>query len=74
MDPLFDRSVLAFLDFVSSTRRIAALYVVNFLLALTFLFRTGLSLMDALVVHTNLVPVGHGDHAPASTTCNIYHH
>ncbi len=34
MTPLFDRSILALLDFVSSTWRIVALYVGNFLFGL----------------------------------------
>lgn len=49
MEPLFERLVLALLDFVSSTRRIAALYVANFFFCtIVFMIEQRVALIDAL--------------------------
>lgn len=74
MTPLFDRSVLAFLNFVSSTRRIAGLYVANFLFCtIVFMIEQGASLLDALWWCTQTwFTVGYGDHIPGSTAGKLF--
>ncbi len=74
MEPLFDRAVLALLDFVSSTRRIAALYVGNFIFCvLVFMVAVHRSFMDALWWCTQTwFTVGYGDHVPMSAEGKLF--
>lgn len=69
-----DHTIVSFLDFVSSTRRIAALYVFNFFFC-TFVYMTAehVSLLDALWWATQTwFTVGYGDHIPQSVLGKLF--
>lgn len=74
MTPTFDRWILSLLKFVSSTRRIAGLYIVNFLFCtLVYMLAEHVSGLDALWWCTQTwFTVGYGDHIPASVEGKIF--
>ena len=72
--PLFDRWVLALLDFVSSTRRIALLYVGNVLFCLiVYMLAEHVSFLEAMWWCTQTwFTVGYGDHIPFSLEGKVF--
>ena len=74
MTPTFDRIILALLDFFSRTRRIAALYVANFLFCtVVYMIAEHVSLLDALWWCTQTwFTVGYGDHIPGSLEGKLF--
>ncbi len=66
--------ILAFLDFVSQTRRIAALYLANFFFCtVVYMVAEHVSLLDALWWCTQTwFTVGYGDHIPSSLEGKLF--